>query len=380
MRLLFQRHHRRRRHLEPSLSATEIASLYALGQNATQSWSNVTKTLNATVGTSVGWKVYANDTSNNWNTSASELTTASLTYSNNSTNNTVANAPTLFSLNWTGHDKPERLCLLDEQHRNVGERHLPLLRRGQRELDRLRQRAGRALAHEQGTGNITDASGNGNSGNLTNASNGTVSWTTGKFGNGLNFSMNGTVTGGYVNIGARPSLLVNETNGWTVEAWIYPVSAGNGRQQSIYDAGNSQWWIYIQTNGALSFQNLTSPWTSMSSTSVLQNNQWYHVVVTADGTTKKIYLNGILNSTATLSVPNATTSRISGYGAIGIPSFNGTIYEVAIWNRSLSAAEIASTLRVEQPVAVLVQRHKDTEHHSWPLHRLVRLRQRHGEN
>jgi len=32
-------------------------------------WSNVTKTLNSTVGTNVQWRVYANDTSDNWNTS-----------------------------------------------------------------------------------------------------------------------------------------------------------------------------------------------------------------------------------------------------------------------------------------------------------------------
>jgi len=37
--------------------------------SGTTNWSNVTKTINSTVGCTIQWKVYANDTSNNWNTS-----------------------------------------------------------------------------------------------------------------------------------------------------------------------------------------------------------------------------------------------------------------------------------------------------------------------
>jgi hypothetical protein len=37
--------------------------------NPTSAWSNVTKVINSTVGCTIRWKVYANDTSNNWNAS-----------------------------------------------------------------------------------------------------------------------------------------------------------------------------------------------------------------------------------------------------------------------------------------------------------------------
>jgi hypothetical protein len=37
--------------------------------NPTSAWSNVTKVINSTVGCTIRWKVYANDTSNNWNVS-----------------------------------------------------------------------------------------------------------------------------------------------------------------------------------------------------------------------------------------------------------------------------------------------------------------------
>ena len=47
------------------------------GFSGASSWSNVTKGVNSTVGVNIAWRVYANDTSNNWN--------ASDTYSYNTT-------------------------------------------------------------------------------------------------------------------------------------------------------------------------------------------------------------------------------------------------------------------------------------------------------
>jgi hypothetical protein len=63
----------------------------------------VTKTLNTTAGLPIGWRVYANDTSNNWNASQifTVMTDEPPKYYNNSTNNTAAGQPTKFSLNWT---------------------------------------------------------------------------------------------------------------------------------------------------------------------------------------------------------------------------------------------------------------------------------------
>ena len=49
-----------------------------VAMTGTANWSNVTKTINSTVGCTIQWKVYANDTTNNWNTSLtySYLTTS----------------------------------------------------------------------------------------------------------------------------------------------------------------------------------------------------------------------------------------------------------------------------------------------------------------
>jgi hypothetical protein len=70
-----------------------------------ESWSNVTKILNTTVGATVQWRVYANDTANNWN--ASDTYTIITTegeppkYWNASINRSFIGMTTLFSVNWT---------------------------------------------------------------------------------------------------------------------------------------------------------------------------------------------------------------------------------------------------------------------------------------
>jgi len=71
----------------------------------TECWSNVTKVVNSTIGETIRWMVYANDTSNNWNTSGeySFVTKEGISpkYSDNSTNSTAAGRHIEFRLNWT---------------------------------------------------------------------------------------------------------------------------------------------------------------------------------------------------------------------------------------------------------------------------------------
>jgi len=77
----------------------------------TEDWSNVTKTVNSTVGATIAWCTYANDTSNNWNSTScqnpfSYTTTSDTvppTYSNNQTQLVTAYTSTgysNFSITW----------------------------------------------------------------------------------------------------------------------------------------------------------------------------------------------------------------------------------------------------------------------------------------
>jgi len=78
-----------------------------ISMTGTGNWSNVTKTINSTVGANIAWRVYTNDTSNNWNASGifSYVTTVaadeiSPKYSLNSTNSTTAGESIEHRLKW----------------------------------------------------------------------------------------------------------------------------------------------------------------------------------------------------------------------------------------------------------------------------------------
>jgi hypothetical protein len=69
-------------------------------------------------------------------------------------------------------------------------------------------------------------------------------------------------------------------------------------------------------------------------------NTWYHITFTFDGSTFKIYVNGVLENSV---VHTGTMTSVTGYdigGSPGLTSFPGLIDEVRIYNRALSAEEI----------------------------------------
>ena len=86
----------------------------------------------------------------------------------------------------------------------------------------------------------------------------------------------------------------------------------------------------------------------------ISNNQWIHTVLTLDESGAiKLYINGILRSTNNLPAgekmqSNTRTVRIGHASADSHDRyFNGTIDEVRIYNRALSASEIAEHYRTE---------------------------------
>lgn len=104
----------------------------------------------------------------------------------------------------------------------------------------------------------------------------------------------------------------------------------------------------IQISGnVLQFQYLDTTNTdgSIVSISTISANTWYNLVVTLDGTTPKMYLNGTqLSVTGNLSTPKSITVNQAFVGrrgdANGEDLFGGKIASVRDYNRALTAAEI----------------------------------------
>src|SRR6516162_2421547 len=106
---------------------------------------------------------------------------------------------------------------------------------------------------------------------------------------------------GYVEVDSMPNLPLN--NQLTLEAWVRPANSGC---MTIASRGvgdfNSDYIFALSYDGVSACGNASlnlfcaGAW-HISSTNVVPANVWTHVAVTFDGTTKKFYINGMLNAT-----------------------------------------------------------------------------------
>ena len=130
---------------------------------------------------------------------------------------------------------------------------------------------------------------------------------------------------------------------FTVSAWIKKVGASGW--YAIYSADTEIWFglgaseeIRLHVGGSDRID------TAVSSVTI---GTWHHVSATYDGsTTGKIYIDGVdqaLTSSGTLNVPIATASNI-GRHPNGSNYFDGSIKNVAIWERALTATEIQNVM------------------------------------
>ena len=146
------------------------------------------------------------------------------------------------------------------------------------------------------------------------------------------------------------------TGDFTIEAWIYKSGANGGSFPSTATIYGTSWsgpsptgsWILFTTESSGTKVAL-GIWDSIivTSTSSLLTNQWYHIAVSRIGTTVSLYINNVLESTATSSA-NANNSVYPIYvglytdpfGFFGY--FNGRIPVVRLYNgKGLTAAEVS---------------------------------------
>ena len=183
-----------------------------------------------------------------------------------------------------------------------------------------------AWAFNEGLGTTAaDASGNGNTGAI-----GTASWiTTGKFGNGLSF--NGTTA----RVTVPDSNSLDLTTGMTLEAWVYPTAGGNWRDV-IYKGPDDIYYLEGSSTGGPPAVGGTfaSP---LAGASALPLNTWSHVAGTYDGTTLRLYVNGVQVSSRPLATQIATSTGALSIGGDALYGqyFAGRIDEIRIYNTAL---------------------------------------------
>jgi methionine-rich copper-binding protein CopC len=195
----------------------------------------------------------------------------------------------------------------------------------------------------QGSGSVlTDVSGNGNNGTITNAT-----WTSVNS-SGLPFTSALQFTGGnnsFVTIANSASL--DLTTGMTLEAWVDPTAAANGWQDVMYKP-HDNYYLEASSPGSVPAAGGTagSSDTGPSGKTPLPLNTWSFLAATYNGTNMILYVNGVQVSSVAVSGNLATSTNSLQIGGDSTYSqyFQGLISNVRIYNTALSQSAIQADM------------------------------------
>lgn len=190
---------------------------------------------------------------------------------------------------------------------------------------------------------IIDESGEGNSGVLNTGDGATNKSVAGKFNRAITFDG----IDDYVALGNPVSLQITETI--TLSAWIK--SNDKSEKKRIINkldsgAGQQSYTLFTGTNGKVIFKFWTGGVAkSVSSTTDIVDGNWHQVIATYDGSSMRIYIDGVLEATTssiTGAIDNDSSNVDIGRKADNNQFFNGQIDDVRIYNRALSSEEVLS--------------------------------------
>lgn len=164
----------------------------------------------------------------------------------------------------------------------------------------------------------------------------------------------------FVSLGANYEF--NNTDSFTVEAWVKVQSTGNFEQiVSKLDASFTGWGLQVHEEGTLSGY-LFSEWNVNSvftqGATFIADDNWHHVAMTFDGDqTIVLYVDGEVdelfenNQIGDVLGPvlNDADTHIGNYEGTGSPAefLTGSVDEVRIWSRTLTATEIQNSFETE---------------------------------
>lgn len=214
-------------------------------------------------------------------------------------------------------------------------------------------------------GDGIDSSGTNNTGTLV----GSPSAAADKFGNsGKAFSFNGTSS--HIAVTQTTLPIFSESRGYTIAAWAN--SAANSAIHTIYGEGNNgnnnvtcslrnnngalEFWVRSTNNQTVIDGSSASRVTGVFTTTGV----WKHVAATADPVagTFAVYVDGTAQKTGSFTQINMGASPLntSTIGSIvrassqALNFFNGSISDVRLYTRALSAAEIGTLYRAAQRI------------------------------
>ena len=198
-----------------------------------------------------------------------------------------------------------------------------------------------------------DTSGNNNNGIISGAT-----WTTGAVGAGLKFSGSGQAVSVVDNSTLKPTTAI------TTEAWFNTTDKTTTSQRILSKTEGSGYQLSINENSACPSNTLCflvningTYYSATYASSNLSNNTWYHVAGLYDGSTVKLFLNGLnigttttISNTITQAAYNLCIGSETDGGSCTSGFFKGKIDHVKIYNYARTPAQIAYGYNKGAPV------------------------------
>lgn len=185
----------------------------------------------------------------------------------------------------------------------------------------------------------------GAAGNATLINFGTAPWVAGKF----TGAVDADGTNDWI---SAPDPIANNTTAMSFSGWVWadtrPAWASIAKNWGGSTAGQFHLGLN-STDGRLS--NFLTNGTSIVDPTVFPTGSWQHVAFTYDGTTHRLYRNGVQVAALTTTTTLVRSSGVVSFGAktgntgtapdTGSPGYwDGRLDDFGFWNRALSAAEI----------------------------------------
>ena len=192
-----------------------------------------------------------------------------------------------------------------------------------------------AYGFNEGSGTtVTDASGNGNTGTITNAT-----WSTsGKYGGALQFN------GSNARVTIPDAASLHLSTGMTLEAWVNP-STVNANWRDVIYKGNDNFYLEATSDKSShpdAGMIAGGSYADAFGTAALPANSWSYLTETYDGATLRLYVNGtqVASTAHTGAIATSTNPLQIGGDTIYSQYFAGLIDEVRVYNVALTAAQI----------------------------------------
>jgi hypothetical protein len=145
-------------------------------------------------------------------------------------------------------------------------------------------------------------------------------------------------------------------NRFTIQAWIKPEGSNHNNSEKTIVAKKSLvdgYSLILQNNNKVKMEwiGTDNSVVELVTNTPLPNNKWHHIAIVFDSRNLSIYIDGVLDISARVSVPKANTSEFS-IGAtyankIITKPFKGGIDEVLVWNTNLSVNQIRYLMNQE---------------------------------